>query len=89
MTAQTKGVDVLAVMDEFVVVVGDEFGNDPAVRLREARAAIAELIEACGPLLKMEVLTSSGRMQGDHLAVITGKTITGIVDALAHIGGAK
>lgn len=39
-------IDVLAVLDEFVVVVGDEFGNDPAVRLREARLAVAELVEA-------------------------------------------
>lgn len=39
-------IDVLAVLDEFVVVVGDEFGNDPAVRLREARRAVAELVEA-------------------------------------------
>jgi hypothetical protein len=38
--------DVLAVLDEFVVVVGDECVNDPVVRLREARLAVAELVEA-------------------------------------------
>lgn len=49
MSAQIKDggpADVLAVLDEFVVVVGDEFGNDPAVRLREVRDDVAELIEA-------------------------------------------
>ncbi|WP_162405139.1 hypothetical protein [Pseudoxanthomonas jiangsuensis] len=38
-------VDVLAVLDEFVIVVGDEFGNAPALRLREARDAAAKSIE--------------------------------------------
>lgn len=72
-------VDVLAVMDEFVGIVGDEFGNDSALRLREARAAVAELIDA----LKIAVRQSS------HDMLITGEALRQCKRALANSGSAE
>ena len=79
MAAQTKPVDVLAVMDSCT----DELEKQPgcyytdAAKLQEARAAIAELIESAAVVVEP--------YRGDAYA---GPDIERLEAALARVGGA-
>lgn len=69
MSADLKVADVLAVLDEMVLIVGDEFGNDPANRLREARAAVAELMDMARIADKVLSDHGIGFTRGDGLTL--------------------
>jgi hypothetical protein len=94
MTAQTKGVDVLAVLDEAETYVSDPSWSPSMVReLREARAAIAELIEAArranGDHCAPHDCYATGPLTGDPYRDLVECPGCALAAALARCGGAQ
>lgn len=52
----------------------------------DALERVEGLADACKPITKLEVLRTPSRMLDTDLAVISGETINGIIDALAALG---
>jgi len=73
-------VDVLAVLDE---VIHDREFSETVCTLREARAAVAELIEAAN-----RAAIAACRGDGSHSGTIRNADLDALRAALARIGGA-
>jgi hypothetical protein len=91
-------VDVLAVMDELLAFASDEGQRGTARRGNEARAAVAELIEAAGDVRDVHAMLDipdarafelEARYPGPSQPEINSQAIARLAAALARVGGAK
>jgi len=79
--------DVLAVMDDAQCDLEQAWGTNhaSALGMAEARAAVAEVFEACGPLLE----SLAARINADNAMTPQAVMVRRAAQAIVRAGGAK